>query len=70
MIFIREGIEMNANQTQTQTQTKLYSLKNADGCYFGTCEATTIRKAANIFKKSYSGKFIINAEGESKCVNL
>ena len=49
---------------------KLYSLKNLSGCYFDTCEADTIRKAINIFKKSYSGSFIINGEGEAKRVNL
>ena len=49
---------------------KLYSLKNLNGCYFDTCEAETIRKAINIFKKSYSGSFIINGDGEAKRVNL
>lgn len=49
---------------------KLYSLTNLQGNYFDTCEAETIRKATNIFKKSYSGAFIVNGEGESKKVNI
>jgi len=50
--------------------TKLYSLTNLQGNYFDTCETTTIRKAINIFKKSYSGQFIVNGEGEAKKVML
>ncbi len=49
---------------------KLYTLTNTLGCHFDTCEAETLRKAINKFKKSYSGLFIINGEGESKKVYL
>jgi len=54
----------------TKTTTKLYSLTNLSGCYFDTCEADTIRKAINIFRRSYSGQFVVNGDGESKRVSL
>lgn len=53
-----------------KTITKLYSLTNLQGNYFDTCEAATIRKAINIFKKSYSGQFVVNGDGEAKKVTL
>ena len=53
-----------------KTTTKLYSLTNLQGNYFDTCEAATIRKAINIFKKSYSGQFVVNGDGEAKRVTL
>ena len=67
--YIQYGIEYKTGKFYTKKEalnseeygSKLlrFSLTNKEGCYFGTITAETIRKAINIVKRNYFGKFII-----------